>query len=89
MESQAVTIQNKLGLHAYAATKIVKTAQRFVSQISLEKNGIKINAKSIMGIFLLEGTKGSVIRVTADGADEKQAVEEIVDLFKKKFGEPE
>ncbi len=87
MEVQTFTIKNKLGLHARAAALLVKTANRFVSNVSLEKDGLEVNGKSIMGILMLAATKGTRITLKAEGNDAEQAIETLGKLIQNKFGE--
>ncbi len=87
METRTFVIKNKLGLHARAAALFVKTANRFVSEVSLEKDGQAVNGKSIMGILMLAATKGSRITLKAEGKDEVEAIETLGRLFENKFGE--
>ncbi|WP_243373035.1 HPr family phosphocarrier protein [Geotalea sp. SG265] len=87
MLEQELTIVNKLGLHARASALFVKTASRFASDIRIEREGIEVNGKSIMGIMMLAAAKGSVIRVRADGSDEGEAMETLGDLVRNGFGE--
>jgi phosphocarrier protein len=87
MEVQTFTIKNKLGLHARAAALLVKTANRFVSNVSLEKDGLEVNGKSIMGILMLAAAKGSKITLKAEGKDAEQAIETLGKLIENKFGE--
>jgi phosphocarrier protein len=87
MEVRTFTIKNKLGLHARAAALLVKTANRFVSNVSLEKDGLEVNGKSIMGILMLAATKGTRITLKAEGKDAEQAIETLGKLIENKFGE--
>ncbi len=87
MEVQAFTIKNKLGLHARAAALLVKTANRFVSEVSIEKDGLVVNGKSIMGILMLAASKGTRITLKVEGKDAQQAIETLGKLFENKFGE--
>lgn len=80
-------IINKLGLHARPAMLLVKTASQFQSEIKIVKDDIEVNAKSIMGVLILAAEKGSIVKVIADGPDEKEAVESIAKLFADGFGE--
>jgi len=82
-----VTIKNRAGIHARPAALIVQTAIKFSSRIFLEKNGNKINAKSIMGIITLGASFGTPIRILADGADEEEAAAAIERLFESRFEE--
>jgi phosphocarrier protein len=87
MTQQTVMISNKLGLHARAAAKLVHTASAYQSEIYVGTENEEVNAKSILGILTLAATKGTSIVVRADGTDEEQAVQAIVELFSDKFGE--
>jgi phosphocarrier protein HPr len=82
-------IENRLGLHARAAAQIVKTASGFSSKVLLIKDGVEVDGKSIMGIMMMAAAKGSTILVSAEGADEEQALAGMERLFKDKFGEKE
>jgi phosphocarrier protein HPr len=87
MEVQTFTIRNRLGLHARAAALLVKTANRFASEVSLEKDGLEVNGKSIMGILMLAASKGSRITLRVEGKDSAQAIQTLSKLFENKFGE--
>ncbi len=82
-----VTVQNPQGLHMRPADKLVKTAGRFTSSIMLEREGQRVDCKSILGVLTLGATQGSELRVLAEGPDAHQAVNEIVDLFGRSFDE--
>jgi phosphocarrier protein len=87
MVEQIVTIQNRAGIHARPSAMLVQTAKDFKSNIYLEKGNDRINGKSIMGILTLGASYGTEIRVIAEGEDEQQALEAMVNLFNKKFEE--
>ncbi|OGR76388.1 MAG: phosphocarrier protein HPr [Elusimicrobia bacterium GWC2_64_44] len=87
MKKIDITITNELGIHARPAGMIANTSSRFASDIKLVKDGMEVNAKSIMGIMTLAAGKGSIIEVTAKGKDEGEAVTAIADLFARKFDE--
>lgn len=87
MIKRDITITNELGIHARPAGMIANTSSRFASDIKLVKDGMEVNAKSIMGIMTLAAGRGSVIEVTAKGKDEAEAVAAIADLFARKFDE--
>jgi phosphocarrier protein HPr len=87
MEIVTFTIKNRLGLHARAAALLVKTANRFVSEITIEKDGVEVNGKSIMGILMLAASKGTKITVKVNGKDSTQAVQVLRKLIEDKFGE--
>ncbi len=82
-------IVNRLGLHARAAAKLVSLASTFESTVELEKDGRRVNAKSIMGVMMLAAAQGTTLTIHADGADEQQASQQIVELIQGYFGEDE
>lgn len=82
-----VVVQNRYGIHARPAALLVKTATRFPCEILLEKNGVKVNAKSIMGLLTLEGNHGAKLRIHATGAQAAEALVAMAELFEKKFFE--
>jgi len=87
MEIQTFTIRNRLGLHARAAALLVKTANRFASEVMLEKDGLEVDGKSIMGILMLAAAKGSKITLKVNGKDAVQALQTLGKLIENKFGE--
>ncbi len=87
MEVATYTIGNRLGLHARAAALLVKTANRFSSEITIEKDGLEVNGKSIMGILMLAASKGSKITLKAVGKDSAQAIKALGELIENRFGE--
>lgn len=91
MSARAITkelqVLNKLGIHARPAALFVKTANRFQCDIFVEKDGEKINGKSIMGLMMLAAGPGCKLTVHATGADAAQAIAEIEALVKRKFDE--
>jgi phosphocarrier protein len=87
MEMQTFTIRNRLGLHARAAALLVKTANRFVSEVTIEKDGLEVNGKSIMGILMLAASKGTKITLKVEGKDSVQAIQTLGKLIESKFGE--
>lgn len=89
MIKQEIAIINKLGLHARASSKLTQTASQFGSEIWVEKNGRRVNAKSIMGVMMLAAGKGSTITLEADGADESAAISALQTLINDYFGEGE
>ena len=80
-------VSNKLGIHARPAAMFVKTANRFACDIFVEKDGEKVNGKSIMGLMMLAAGPGSTLTVSAQGKDASQALAEIETLIKRKFDE--
>ena len=80
-------VSNKLGIHARPAAMFVKTASRFRCDIFVEKDGEKVNGKSIMGLMMLAAGPGSKLTVHAQGQDASQALAELETLLKRKFDE--
>lgn len=81
------TIVNALGLHARAAAQLVQLANRFRSEIHVEKDGMEVNGKSIMGVLTLAAAKGSVITVSAEGEDAEGAMTALARIIENGFGE--
>lgn len=84
---KSVLIQNELGLHARAATKLVQIAAKFPCDITLTKDGHEVNGKSIMGVLMLVASKGTTVTIKAKGDRASEAVTAIVALIDDKFGE--
>lgn len=89
MIKKELLIENRLGLHARAAAQIVKSASAFAAKITLSKDGLEVDGKSIMGIMMLAAAKGSSILLQVEGPDENGALAELERLFQDKFGEKE
>jgi phosphocarrier protein HPr len=89
MIKKEIEIINKLGLHARASSKLTQTASQFSSDIWIEKNERKVNAKSIMGVMMLAAAKGSSVSLEANGADEAEAMAALEALINNYFGEGE
>jgi phosphocarrier protein HPr len=87
MEVQTFTIKNRLGLHARAAALLVKTANKFASEVTIEKDGLEVNGKSIMGILMLAASKGTKITLKVEGRDSVLALQTLGRLIENKFGE--
>ncbi|MCV6606492.1 MAG: HPr family phosphocarrier protein [Porticoccaceae bacterium] len=87
MIQRELTIINKLGLHARAATKLAQTAGRFASTIRCGKNSNMVDAKSVMAVMLLAASKGTVLSFEIEGDDEQEAMESIAALIADYFGE--
>src|ERR1017187_2015393 len=85
--TKELTISNKLGIHARPAALFVKIDNRFACEIFVEKDGEKINGKSIMGLMMLAAGPGSRLIIHAHGADALQALAELEALVKRKFDE--
>lgn len=87
MQSKTLVVKNGSGIHARPASMLVKEAGKFSAEISLEFNGKKANAKSIMSVLSLGVGKDSEITVSANGDDENAALEGIINLIESGFGE--
>lgn len=84
-----IKVLNVLGLHARAATEVVRTASGFESKVWLSNSSREVNAKSIMGVMMLAATQGTTLKLRTDGADESDAFAAMEDIFKNRFGEDE
>ena len=84
-----ITIINKYGLHARPAMQVVQLAQKYSSNIEVTKDALKVDAKSIMSVMRLAATKGTMLRISANGDDAQQAVDAISELISNGFGELE
>lgn len=80
MQTMNVKITNSTGLHARPATLLVKKASSFKSEVSIESNGKKVNAKSLIGILSLGATKDTEVTIITSGEDEVDAINELVKL---------
>jgi phosphocarrier protein HPr len=87
MPERTVKIVNKLGLHARPAAEIVKTASRFKSNITIIRDDLEVNGKSIMGVMMLAAEFGSTILIRAEGEDADAALDALEALVAAKFGE--
>jgi phosphocarrier protein HPr len=87
MIERSVTIANKNGLHARPAAEIVKTAAKFKADITLVRDDLEVNGKSIMGVMMLAAEYGSTLVLRAEGPDAEAALKAIHDLISGKFGE--
>ena len=89
MIKTAVTISNKLGLHARASAKLTKLAGSFGCEVWITRGERRVNAKSIMGVMMLAAGIGSVVTVETDGPQEQEAMDALLALIADKFGEGE
>ena len=89
MPKSEALIVNKLGLHARASAKLTQMATSFQSEVWMEQNGRRINAKSIMGVMMLAAGKGSTVMIETEGPDADAALAAILQLIADKFGESE
>lgn len=77
---RTLVIRNSLGIHARPAAMFVQTASRFKAKITIERDGIEVNGKSIMGVLMLAAEKGARLKLRADGADAEEALHALADL---------
>ena len=84
---KTMKIQNELGLHARAATKLVQLASKFPCELTVTKDGHEVNGKSIMGVLMLVASKGSTVTLRAKGDRAQECVDAIAKLIDDKFGE--
>lgn len=86
MSEIQLVIRNQLGLHARACALFVKTSSKFKSHVTVSRDDLEVNGKSIMGVMMLAAEEGATIVVKAEGPDETQALEALRDLVDGKFG---
>jgi phosphocarrier protein HPr len=89
MLEKKLLLENKLGLHTRAASKLVNTANRYTSKINIQYEGRQVDSKSIMKVLTLGAPNGAEVTVTVDGADEAKAMESMIALIQENFGELE
>jgi len=89
VQQKDFTIQNKVGLHARPAAVFVQTANKFKSNVSIEKDGMRVSAKSILGVLSLGAEKGVKICVEIEGEDEQEAMATISEVIANRFGDEE
>lgn len=82
-----VVIQNELGLHARAATQFVQLASKYPCEVHVEKDGQRVNGKSIMGVLMLVASKGTSITISCDGPQAEEAGRALTGLVDARFGE--
>ena len=87
MAEQSVQIRNKNGLHARPAAEIVKAASKFSADITISRDDIEVNGKSIMGVMMLAAECGATITLRASGPDADDAIAAIASIVARKFGE--
>ena len=87
MCEREVRIENRNGLHARPAAEIVKAASKFRSEVTIRRDDLEVNGKSIMGVMMLAAEYGTTIFLRADGDDAEQAIEAIAALVASRFGE--
>ena len=89
MPARDITIVNRLGLHARAASKFVALASRFQAEIRLRRGNREVNGKSIMGVMMLAAAKGTTVTVQAEGSDAEAALDALEGLVAARFEEAE
>lgn len=89
MIQSSIVIVNKLGLHARASAKLTQLASSFPCEVWLERNGRRVNAKSIMGVMMLAAARGSTITIDTQGEGADAALQAIQELVADRFGEGE
>lgn len=89
MPIQEIEIINKLGLHARASAKLTQVASSFPCDVTVSRNGRKVNAKSIMGVMMLAATRGSTISLETSGPEADKAMAAMVTLINNRFDEAE
>jgi phosphocarrier protein len=89
MIKRAITISNRLGLHARASAKLTKLAGSYRCDVHMSRNGRRVNAKSIMGVMMLAAGLGAEVELETEGPDEGEAMTALVALIEDKFGEGE
>lgn len=87
MVERTVTIVNRQGLHARPAAEIVKLTSKFKAEVTLMRDDLEVNGKSIMGVMMLAAEQGSSLHLRADGEDAEQALDALSELIANKFGE--
>jgi phosphocarrier protein len=87
MPRREIEIVNKLGLHARASAKLTQLAAKYPCEVMIERNGRRVNAKSIMGVMMLAAGKGTTVALETTGAQEDEAMEALVALIADYFGE--
>ena len=87
MTTQTATIVNKLGLHARPSAQLVSVTSRFASEVFITKDGLRVNAKSIMGVMMLAAENGSELTIEVDGPDEDAAMEAILAVIASGFSD--
>lgn len=87
MINETIKIKNKLGIHARPATLLAQEAGKFKSEIFISKDGVEVNAKSIMAIMMIAAEQGSTLNISIKGSDEKEAAQALKNIFKKIFEE--
>jgi len=85
MEVREATVKNRLGLHARPSALLVQASAKFASEITLEKEGLEVNGKSIMGVMMLAAEVGALIKVRVEGTDEAAAADKVAQVIESIF----
>ncbi|MDD5483812.1 MAG: HPr family phosphocarrier protein [Kiritimatiellae bacterium] len=85
--SREMAILNQYGIHARPAAMFVKTASKYEAEVTVEKDNVRVSGKSIMGLMTMEASCGTKIKITAEGVDADQALDELQKLVEHKFYE--
>jgi phosphocarrier protein HPr len=88
MPERSVQVVNEAGIHARPAAEIVKAAAKFKAEVTISREDLEVNAKSIMGVMMLAAECGSTVMLKAEGDDAQAAVDAIADVIANGFGEP-
>ena len=86
MVSGKITVINKTGIHLRLANKIVNAASQFEATVMLEKDGLEVNAKSMLGVAMLGAEQGAELTLNIEGSDEQKALDTLIGLFESNFG---
>lgn len=89
MVENELVVSNRLGLHARAAAKLVQLSGRYTAKVTLICRGREVNAQSILGVMMLAAAKGVTVVVRAHGDDEEAALAAVIELFERRFDEPD
>ncbi len=87
MKTRAITVPNKLGIHARPAALIVRKASEYLSEVFISNGVDEVNAKSIMGVMTLAAAGGTTVKISAEGPDEEKALEGVCEVVESGFGE--
>ncbi len=86
MVTGKITVINETGIHLRLANKIVSAASQFESTVMLEKDGLEVNAKSMLGVAMLGAEQGAELSLNIEGSDEREALDTLIGLFETNFG---
>ncbi|MCK4549985.1 MAG: HPr family phosphocarrier protein [Candidatus Krumholzibacteria bacterium] len=86
MVTGKITVINRTGIHLRLANKIVNAASQFEAAVMLEKDGLEVNAKSMLGVAMLGAEQGAELTLNIEGSDEREALDTLIGLFETNFG---